>query len=170
MLELEKDKTNKEVAQLFGVPGNTLSTWKKNKDKMFQAFQQGSATTKRVKVDTYDQVNKAALKCFKRLKSENVPVHGVLIKEKALYFAKELTFENFQASDGCNWTGTHNHLVHKRTLNHLAKRTLNHFAPASSKEFLDIQATIECGFTLKRLRDMIRTYNRMHGWTNGSIV
>ena len=28
------------------------------------------------------------------------------------------------------------------------------FAPASSKEFLDIQATIECGFTLKRVRDM----------------
>ena len=32
------------------------------------------------------------------------------------------------------------------------------FVPASSKEFLDIQATIECGFTLKRLRDMTRTY------------
>ena len=28
------------------------------------------------------------------------------------------------------------------------------FAPASSKEFLDIQATIECGFTLERVRDM----------------
>ena len=24
---------------------------------------------------------------------------------------------------GCNWTRTHNHLVHKRTLNHLAKLT-----------------------------------------------
>ena len=33
------------------------------------------------------------------------------------------------------------------------------FTPASSKEFLDIQATIECGFTLKRVRDMTRTYN-----------
>ena len=33
------------------------------------------------------------------------------------------------------------------------------FTPASSKEFLDIQATIECGFTLKRVRDMIRTYS-----------
>ena len=32
------------------------------------------------------------------------------------------------------------------------------FAPASSKEFLDIQAYIECGFTLKRVPDMIRTY------------
>ena len=29
-----------------------------------------------------------------------------------------------------------------------------------SKEFLDIQATIECGFTLKRVRDMTRTYSQ----------
>ena len=26
----------------------------------------------------------------------------------------------------------------------------------------DIQATIECGFTLKRVRDMSRTYSQMH--------
>ena len=32
--------------------------------------------------------------------------------------------------------------------------------PASSKEFLDIQATIECEFTLKRVRDMTRTYSQ----------
>ena len=37
----------------------------------------------------------------------------------------------------CNGTRTHNHLVRKRTLKHL------------SKAFIDIQATIECGFTLK---------------------
>ena len=35
------------------------------------------------------------------------------------------------------------------------------FAPASSKEFLDIQATVECGFTLKRVRDMTRTYSTL---------
>ena len=29
------------------------------------------------------------------------------------------------------------------------------FGPASSKEFLDIQATIDCGFTLKRVCDML---------------
>ena len=34
-------------------------------------------------------------------------------------------------------------------------------APASSKEFLDIQATAECGFTLKLVRDMIKTYNQI---------
>ena len=31
------------------------------------------------------------------------------------------------------------------------------FALALSKEFQNIQATIECGFTLKRVRDMTRT-------------
>ena len=35
------------------------------------------------------------------------------------------------------------------------------FAPASSKEFLDILATTECGFTLKRVRDMKRTYTQL---------
>ena len=36
------------------------------------------------------------------------------------------------------------------------------FAPASSKKFLDIQAAIESGFTLKCVRGMIRTYNQTH--------
>ena len=36
------------------------------------------------------------------------------------------------------------------------------FEPALSKEFLDIQATIECEFTLKCVRDMIRTYSQFH--------
>ena len=33
-------------------------------------------------------------------------------------------------------------------------------APVSSKEFLDIQATIGRGFTLKHVRDMIRVYSQ----------
>ena len=99
LLELEKGKTNKEVSKFFNVPPNTLSTWKKNKDKIFDAFRQGNLA-KMVKVDTYDQVNRAILKWFKIIRAENVPISGSLMKEKALYFAKELSFENFQASDG----------------------------------------------------------------------
>ena len=29
-------------------------------------------------------------------------------------------------------------------------------APVSSKEFLDVQATIECRFTMKRMRDIVQ--------------
>ena len=44
--------------------------------------------------------------------------------------------------------------------NPVAVTSPSDFAPASSKEFLDIQATIECGFTLKHVRDMIKTYSQ----------
>ena len=47
---------------------------------------------------------------------------------------------NFLVRVVYNWTRTQNHLVLKRTLNHLAK--------------------LECGFTLKRVRDMTRTYSQ----------
>ena len=33
--------------------------------------------------------------------------------------------------------------------------------PASSKEYLDIQATIECGCTLKSVCDMTKTYSHV---------
>ena len=35
-------------------------------------------------------------------------------------------------------------------------------APVLSKKFLNIQATIECKFTLKRIRGMIITFSKMH--------
>ena len=61
----------------------------------------------------------------------------------------------------------HNHLVHKRILNHLArwvdvqlqslKLQILCLLPARSS-----LTFIECGFTLKHVRGMIRTYCKMH--------
>ena len=36
------------------------------------------------------------------------------------------------------------------------------FAATLSKDFLHIQETIECGFNLKRVRDMTKTYSQMY--------
>ena len=44
----------------------------------------------------------------------------------------------------------------------IAVNSPSNFAPAWSQEFLDVQATIKYGFTLKRVREMTRTYSRMH--------
>ena len=43
----------------------------------------------------------------------------------------------------------------------VAVTSTSDFASVSSKEFLDVQETIECGFTLKRVRDMTRTYSKI---------
>ena len=38
----------------------------------------------------------------------------------------------------------------------------SYFLSVSNKEFFKIQATIECGFTPKCVRDMTRTYSKVH--------
>ena len=37
--ELEKDRPNKDHANQFYIPRSTLATWKKNKMKIFEDFQ-----------------------------------------------------------------------------------------------------------------------------------
>ena len=44
------------------------------------------------------------------------------------------------------------------------------FEPASSKEFFDIQATIECGFNMKCIRDMTRIYSQVSIIVNGALA
>ena len=40
--ELEKGRPNKRVAKQFSIPGSTLATWKKNREKIIAAFQNSS--------------------------------------------------------------------------------------------------------------------------------
>ena len=42
--------------------------------------------------------------------------------------------------------------------------------PVSSKEFLDIQPTTDCRFTMKLVRDMIITYGLSHCTKNEEIL
>ena len=119
-------------------------------------------------------------------------VTHAFLSESTLYMYLNVIAWNMRKMWGLcdsNWTWTHNHLVIKRMLNHLVKLAKwwscvmsicmvhltachyhNRFAfPSkstlciySSKEFLDIEATIECKVTPKRVSDMIRTYSQMH--------
>ena len=45
-------------------------------------------------------MDKAIFNWFLSMLSQNVPLSGAMIQEKALTFAKELNVENFQASYG----------------------------------------------------------------------
>ena len=47
--ELEKSRPNEDVANQFSIPGSTLATWKNNKKKIFETFQNSSLKRQRVK-------------------------------------------------------------------------------------------------------------------------
>ena len=65
LMASERGVANKDVSKKFNVPKNTLSTRKKNRDKIVTAFKSGGGTKRqRIKEGTYEQIN---LVCFKWL-------------------------------------------------------------------------------------------------------
>ena len=113
LMEIERGVANKDVSNTFNVPKKTLSTWKKNRDKIVTSFKNSGGTKRqRIKEGTYVQVNLACFKWLLLQRSENIliQIHGKIIREKALEFAKELNLEKFQASDGWfqSWKARYN--------------------------------------------------------------
>ena len=98
--EIEKGMTNKDASKKFGVPKNTISTWKKNSDKLFDALEKSSHSLKKLRGCDYEEIDQALYKWFILQRSQNVPVDGGLLKEKAMQFAESFESKNFKASDG----------------------------------------------------------------------
>ena len=70
----------------------------------------------------------------------------------------ELNFSKQEKYSVCNGIRTLNHLVRKRTFNHLGQfGYTSDMVPALSMEFLDIQTNYKFGLTLTLLRGMIIT-------------
>ena len=99
--DLEKGMTNKDVAAKYGVPKNTLSTWVKNKHTLTTSLEKKgmSFSRKSTRCGSYDQIDKAVFDWFVGKRSKKVPIDGIILKEKALEFAKTLGIKKFKASD-----------------------------------------------------------------------
>ena len=84
--DLEKGLSNKDVAAKYGVPNSTLSNIKRQK----------------LRPGDHETSDTAVFKWFLSLRSQNVPLPGATIQEKASHYAKELSIENFKASGESN--------------------------------------------------------------------
>ena len=96
--ELEKGTHNKDVPRMLEVPKNTLPTWKKHKEKIYENFERWLGAT-RVKPEKYEAVNKAVMKWLLIMRSENVPINGPMFKQEAQEFGEQLNLEDFHVSD-----------------------------------------------------------------------
>ena len=64
--------TNKEAADKFGVPKNTISTWIKNKEKIFQTLEESAPSTKKLRGCQYE-------------KFDNICLNGLFYKGARIY-------------------------------------------------------------------------------------
>ena len=87
------NRPDKDVANQFSIPGSTLATWKKNKEKIFEAFQNSTLKQQSVKTGTYEKLNEALLKWFTSMRGNNIPVNGLIVLKKVI--EKDINVSDF---------------------------------------------------------------------------
>ena len=95
--DFEKGLSNKDASKKCGVPPNTILIWIKNKENYFKALED-NCSSKKQKLSESEKPNNIAFRWFLSKWSQNIPINGSLIKEKAKTHAKELGYNNFHGS------------------------------------------------------------------------
>ena len=108
--DIEIGQLKSLVAQQYGVPRSTISTWllPANKEKIMAAFSSGKINLKRknIKAGKYESLYKALFKWFMSARLNSMPVSGLVLQEKATDFgiagiaACMLGIADFKASNG----------------------------------------------------------------------
>ena len=69
-----------------------------------------------IRQSIFKNINILTFEFFCQCRSKNIPISGPLLKEKALYFSKELKTDNFTASDGWLDCLKKRHNINHRTI------------------------------------------------------
>lgn len=90
------------VAEEFHIPRSTLSTFLRDKDKIYASVASGSVSskTKRLRTAKYENLETELLQWFKNVRHNNVSLSGPIIRIKAKEIADRLKISDFQFSDG----------------------------------------------------------------------
>lgn len=98
--DIDTGLKKKDVSLKYGIPPSSLSTILKNRINITTHAGELVPQRKRAKKCKFETVDEAMLKWVKIAREKNLPVSGVIIREKAQEFAKKLGCEDFQASTG----------------------------------------------------------------------
>ncbi|XP_057339399.1 tigger transposable element-derived protein 4-like [Microplitis mediator] len=95
---LESGETNNGIAKEYAVSHSTISTIWKDKERIKKTFEENNLKIKRARTTEHNDIDQALLKWFKHQRSNNIPISGPILQEKANDFARQLGKENFKCS------------------------------------------------------------------------
>ena len=100
--EVEKGESSASISKKYGVTKQTLFGWLKEKTKNYLEVEKNKTSAKRVRMrhSPHEDLDKACYMWLLNALHQSIPVSGTIFKVKALYFAKDLGCDSFQASDG----------------------------------------------------------------------
>lgn len=89
-----------EIGKKHGVDKSSVSRFFKNRAHIEQLAESAQKNNKRSKKPIHPKLEDALLLWLKEKRSQNLPVDGPLLKEKADFFAKCLNITDFKKSEG----------------------------------------------------------------------
>lgn len=99
MIELlEAGASNADVCRYLGISQSTLSTIWKSREHLKTVFYSDFAHKKKLKSSQHKDIEQALLQWFKVQRSQNFPISGPILQEKADDFARLLNKPNFKCS------------------------------------------------------------------------
>ena len=97
--KMEDGKTKSQVAAKCGIPKNTLSTWIKNRYKIFKTKKKGRNSKRhRLRQGTFANLDQVMFKWLLVVQSRDLAVSALVFKAKAIEFVDKTNIENFKAS------------------------------------------------------------------------
>ena len=100
LLAVEKGEKKVSVAARFDVPANTLSTWIKNKDKIFSTYDGSNPARKRQRSSNFADLEQALFQWFKQARTNAVAISGPILSMQAQKFADALGIADFHCFSG----------------------------------------------------------------------
>ena len=89
--EVEDGKTKSQVVAKYGIPKNTLFTWLKNKDKIFEVMKNGSNSKRqRLRQGIFANLDQVMFKWLLVVRSRDVAVSALVFKTKATEFVEKM--------------------------------------------------------------------------------
>ena len=100
--EVEEGSSKSQVAMKYGIPKNTLSTWIKTKENIFESMKtQGKKSKRRrLKQGTFANLDDLIFKWLLTVRSRTIVVSASVLKTKAKELAEKTNIKGFQESDG----------------------------------------------------------------------
>lgn len=92
--ELDKGTPQIDLAEKYSILKSTKSTWKKPRAKILASHEK-VLNSKRMKLEMCSNISKALMKWLLHLRSADIPVNGLLLKENTCDFEKELGVSDF---------------------------------------------------------------------------
>ena len=74
----------------YGVPKSAVSSWLKNKEKLFTALRKFSNKPKKVGESNYPDIDNVVFKWSLSQRGKRIPIDGTFAKEKAMKYEKNL--------------------------------------------------------------------------------